>query len=233
LRRQNNVQEPTVEPQSFVFLIFLKKPTALTKLFIAELKLIECLYINENLPVGLRIAVSHTTGFQWGHGHALVFGEHAVNEAACREMAQAGVESVSGLGSAAGVHILDDMGGTIQHQNHLAFELGWQNRLHIVAARKCRDIWAATKAIESRLVARTMGGVNHFSPTLPHSHRLRKHRRCLHGQRKSVMAGAGSSPAGPLDERQEPLLHRIVFRSSTTWAPASAAGETTKPSCWT
>ena len=64
-------------------------------------------------------------------------------------MAQAGVESVSGLSSAAGVHILDDMRGTVQHQNHLAFELGWQNRLHIVAARKCRDILAATKATQS------------------------------------------------------------------------------------
>ena len=42
------------------------------------------------------------------------------------------MEAVSGLGGAAGVHILNNMGGTVQHQNHLAFELGWQNRLHIV-----------------------------------------------------------------------------------------------------
>jgi hypothetical protein len=60
-------------------------------------------------------------------------------------VAQAGVEFVSGLGGAAGVQILDDMGGAIQQQNHLAFELGWQNRLHIVVPRKCRDILAATK----------------------------------------------------------------------------------------
>jgi hypothetical protein len=53
-----------------------------------------------------------------------------VNDAACREVAQAGVEFMSGLGGAAGVHILDDMRGAIQHHNHLAFELGWQNRLH-------------------------------------------------------------------------------------------------------
>jgi hypothetical protein len=37
---------------------------------------------------------------------------------------------VSGLGSAARVHILDDMRGAIQHHNHLTFEFGWQNRLH-------------------------------------------------------------------------------------------------------
>jgi hypothetical protein len=55
------------------------------------------------------------------------------------------VEFVPGLGGAAGVHILDDMGGAFQQQNHLAFELGWQNRLHIVVPRKCRDILAATK----------------------------------------------------------------------------------------
>jgi hypothetical protein len=38
-------------------------------------------------------------------------------------------------GGAAGVHILDDMRGAIRHQNHLAFELGWQNRSHIVVPR--------------------------------------------------------------------------------------------------
>jgi hypothetical protein len=30
------------------------------------------------------------------------------------------------------VHILDDMGGSVQYQNHLALELEWQNCLHIV-----------------------------------------------------------------------------------------------------
>jgi hypothetical protein len=55
------------------------------------------------------------------------------------------VEFVSGLGGAAGVQILDDMGGAFQQQNHLAFEFGWQNRLHVVVPRKCRDILAATK----------------------------------------------------------------------------------------
>jgi hypothetical protein len=51
------------------------------------------------------------------------------------------------------VHILDDMGRAVQHQNHLAFELGWQNRLHIVVPRKRRDILAATKATESKSLA--------------------------------------------------------------------------------
>ena len=54
-------------------------------------------------------------------------------EAACRQVAQAGMEPVSGLGGAAGVHVLNDMRCAVQHQDHLAFELGWQNRLHIVA----------------------------------------------------------------------------------------------------
>jgi hypothetical protein len=53
------------------------------------------------------------------------------------------VEFVPGLGGAAGVQILDDMGSAIQQQNHLAFELGWQNRLHIFVPRKCRDVLAA------------------------------------------------------------------------------------------
>jgi len=153
LRRQDDVEEPAIEPQGFIFLVLLEKPAALTELFVGELELIESLYINENLRIGPRVTVSNAAGFQRGHGDALVFGENAVNEAACREMAQAGVESVPGLRGAAGVHILDDMGGTVQHQNHLAFELGWQNRLHIVVPRKCRDILAATKATESRLVA--------------------------------------------------------------------------------
>ena len=30
----------------------------------------------------------------------------------------------------ADVQVFDDMGGAIHHQNHLAFELKWQNRLH-------------------------------------------------------------------------------------------------------
>jgi hypothetical protein len=41
------------------------------------------------------------------------------------------------------VQILDDMGSAIQQQNHLAFELGWQNCFHSVVPRKCRDILAA------------------------------------------------------------------------------------------
>jgi hypothetical protein len=60
-------------------------------------------------------------------------------------MAQAGVEFVSGLGGAAGVQFLDDMGSAIQQQNHLAFELGWQNCFHNVVARKSRDNLTATK----------------------------------------------------------------------------------------
>jgi hypothetical protein len=47
-------------------------------------------------------------------------------------VAQAGVESVPGLGGAAGMHILDDMGAPVQNQNHLALELEWQNCLHSV-----------------------------------------------------------------------------------------------------
>jgi hypothetical protein len=136
LRRQDNVEEPAIEPQGFIFLVLLEKPAALTELFVAELELIESLCITENLHVGLRVAVGDAAGFQWCHGHALVFGENAVNEAACREVAQAGVEFVSGLGGAAGVHFLDDMGGAFQHQNHLAFELGWQNRLHVDSLRR-------------------------------------------------------------------------------------------------
>jgi hypothetical protein len=31
------------------------------------------------------------------------------------------------------VHVLDNMRCAVQHQNQLALELGWQNRLHIVA----------------------------------------------------------------------------------------------------
>jgi hypothetical protein len=53
------------------------------------------------------------------------------------------VEFVPGLGGAARVHFLDDMGSAIQQQNHLAFELGWQNCFHSVVPRKCRDILAA------------------------------------------------------------------------------------------
>jgi hypothetical protein len=55
------------------------------------------------------------------------------------------VEFVPGLGGAAGVQILDDMGSAIQQQNHLAFELGWQNCFHGVVPSKCRDILATTK----------------------------------------------------------------------------------------
>jgi hypothetical protein len=47
-------------------------------------------------------------------------------------MAQAGVKPVSGLGGAAGVHVLDDVRAAVQHQDHLAFEFSWQNRLHII-----------------------------------------------------------------------------------------------------
>jgi hypothetical protein len=94
-------------------------------LFVRELKLIVSLYINENLTVGLRVAVSNATSFQWGHNHALVFGEHAINDVAGREMAQAGVKFVPGLGGAAATHILDDVRSAVQHQHHLSFELGW------------------------------------------------------------------------------------------------------------
>ena len=132
MRRQNDVEQPAVKPQGFVFLVLPEKPAALTELFIAERKLIERLYINENLPVAQRVAVGNTPGLQWGHDHALVFGEHTFNEATGCQMAQARVQSVAGLGGAAGVHILDDVGRTVQHQNHLAFELGGQNCLHIV-----------------------------------------------------------------------------------------------------
>ena len=45
-------------------------------------------------------------------------------------MAQAGVKFVPGLGGAAGMQILDDMWSAVQHQDHHAFELEWQNRLH-------------------------------------------------------------------------------------------------------
>jgi len=55
------------------------------------------------------------------------------------------VEFVPGLGGAAGVQILDDMGSAIQQQNHLAFELGWQNCFHSVVSRKCGDILASKK----------------------------------------------------------------------------------------
>jgi hypothetical protein len=51
------------------------------------------------------------------------------------------------------VHVLDDVRGAVQHQDHLAFELGWQNRLHVVVPRKCRDVLAAAKALEPKLVA--------------------------------------------------------------------------------
>jgi hypothetical protein len=36
------------------------------------------------------------------------------------------------------VHFLDDMGSAIQQQNHLAFELGWQNCFHICRLRHVR-----------------------------------------------------------------------------------------------
>ena len=117
-------------PQGFVFLVLLEEPAAVTELFVAELELIERLYICEDASVALSVAVSSAAGFQRGHGHALAFGKNPVNDAACREVAQAGVEFMSGLGGAAGVHILNDMRRAIQHHNHLAFKLGWQNRLH-------------------------------------------------------------------------------------------------------
>jgi hypothetical protein len=63
------------------------------------------------------------------------------------------VESVSGLGGAASVHVLNDVRGAVEHQNHLAFELGWQNRLHIVVPRKCRNVLASAKALESKILA--------------------------------------------------------------------------------
>src|SRR6266540_6816183 len=55
------------------------------------------------------VAAGYATGFQRGHNHALILGEHAVNEAACSEMAQTGVKLVSGLGRAAGVHVFDNV----------------------------------------------------------------------------------------------------------------------------
>src|SRR5208283_1944962 len=48
------------------------------------------------------------------------------------EVAQPGVEPVPGLGGAAGVKVLDDVRGTVQDQDHLALEFGWQNRLHAI-----------------------------------------------------------------------------------------------------
>src|SRR6266852_6022820 len=74
LRRQDNVEEPAIEPQDFIFLVLLEKPAAFTELFVAELELIESLYINENLGIGPRVAVSNAAGFQRGHGHPLIFG---------------------------------------------------------------------------------------------------------------------------------------------------------------
>src|SRR6266704_1181109 len=59
LRRQDNVQEPAIEPQGFIFLVLLEKPAAFTDLFVAELELIESLYINENLGIGPCVAVSN------------------------------------------------------------------------------------------------------------------------------------------------------------------------------
>ena|SRR5579862_5088877 len=84
----------------------------------------------------------------------LVVGKDAVNYAARRHVAQAGVQFVSGLGRAAGAHILDDIGDAVQHHDHLAFELRWQNRLHIVAPRKCRNGFShllAAQAAQSQM----------------------------------------------------------------------------------
>ena len=74
LRRQDNVEEPAIEQQDFRFLVLLEKPAALTELFVAKLELIESLYINEDLRICPRVAVSNAAGFQRGHGHSLVFG---------------------------------------------------------------------------------------------------------------------------------------------------------------
>jgi hypothetical protein len=56
-------------------------------------------------------------------------------------VAQAGVKFVPGLGGAAGVQILDDMWGAIQQQNHLALELGWQNRFHLSSSANAGIFW--------------------------------------------------------------------------------------------
>ena len=59
-------------------------------MFVAELELIESLYVHEYLAAGPGVAVSSAAGFHLGHGHALVFGEHAVKYAASCKVAQAG-----------------------------------------------------------------------------------------------------------------------------------------------
>ena len=120
-----------VEEQGFIFLVLLEKPTALAELFVANFELVESLDIDENPQVGPRVAVSNAASFHRRHGHALVLGEDPVNEAPGSEVAQAGVEAMPGLGGPAGVHVLNDVGGAVQHQDHLALEFGGQDRLHI------------------------------------------------------------------------------------------------------
>ena len=80
LRRQDNVEQPAIEQEGFILFIFLEKRAALTELFVTELELIESLNINENLPVGLRIAVSNPAGFQGRHRHALVLPVHGAQQ---------------------------------------------------------------------------------------------------------------------------------------------------------
>ena len=90
LGRKDDVQQPAIQQQGFIFFVLFQKHPSLANLLAPQLELIKGFHVNEHVPVSQGVAVGDAAGFQWGNGHAFGFGEDAVGDMAGFEVAHSG-----------------------------------------------------------------------------------------------------------------------------------------------